>query len=213
MGRGVTLAVVAIAAATLVACGSTTSTSAETPPERDTAEGPELAPDEPVAPPDASPPAPPSVTLLALADTMKSTGADDVIAALGDLGLTVRCPTSGWKADRARILETASCPVGPIRLGDVDGVMEVVVERRIDNASASGATIIITAVGERAEWERRVRAMLLQARNARDEIEAIAEKPLQQIVALGWARARFQDETGEPLRLLIRRFPSRGLRQ
>lgn len=209
MGRCASAAAIAIAAA-LIACGSTTSTSAEAPRTRDTADISERPPDEPAASRDASPPAPPSVTFAALVEAMESANPDDVIAGLGDLGLTVQCPRSGWKPVGSGVVETASCPGGALRLGDVGGTLEVEVTRRIDDPSVATAKIVVTATGEREEWARRVRAMLLAARNAFDEISA--DEPLPYLVPVGGpVTAHVRDETGEPLRLVLAPRPSRGL--
>lgn len=206
MERWATLAV-AIVATTVIACGSTTSTSTQAPRTRDPAVTSEQAPDEPAAlPPDASPPAPPSVTLAELAATMKSTGSDGVIAGLADLGLTVRCPTEGWKRGRAGVRETARCPAGAVQLGDVQGTLDVWVSRRIEDGSAPGASISVTATGEREQWARSVRALLLQERNAADEISALNDEPLPYFVGLGGrVRAYIMDKTDEPLRLVLKR--------
>jgi hypothetical protein len=212
MGGSATPVIAAMAATALIACGSTTTTSAEPPRGHDTATVAEPAPDEPVAPPDASPPAAPSVTLAALADAMKPTSAYDVIDGLGELGLTAQCPTEGWTTGPAGALETASCPAGPVQLGDVHGVLEVVVSRRIDDASTAAATVIITATGDRDEWRRRARVMLLRARNAVDEVAAVAGEPLPHFVPLGGqVRAHFRDDNGEPLRLVLARHSGGGL--
>lgn len=210
MERRATLTVVAIATAALIACGSTTSTSTETPRALDLVVDSEPPPD--AAPsPDASPPAPPSVTVAQLADTMRSVGAEPVIAGLAELGLTVRCPTEGWEPGRAGVRESAKCPAGPVLLGDIEGTLDVWVSRRIEDGSAPGATISVTATRERdygrEEWKRRVSALLLEARNAVDEISAINEEPLPYFVELGGkVRAHIMDEKGEPLRLVVQRY-------
>jgi hypothetical protein len=151
------------------------------------------------------------LTLAELADAIKPAGAAEVIAGLGELGLPVQCPKEGWEPGPAKLVESASCPAGPVRLGDLSGTLAVIVTRRIDDASAASVMLVVTAIGEPEQWKRRVRVILLQARNAADHVSAVANEPLPFFVPLGpEVQAHISDDSSEPLCLVIGRT-SRGL--
>ncbi len=153
--------------------------------------------------------------------------ADDVIARLAELGLSVRCPTDGWKLDPSEGHETMRCPGGPVQLSDVAGTLDIRVARTTGDDSVWATHIVVTATGESAEWARRVLSMLRDQRNS-EGIRSYTTKIVdgQKIYVIdgdsdldpatpyqvgGGVSAAVHDETGEPARLELWRRPERGL--
>lgn len=232
MERCASRAALAITAVALLACGSTTSTGADTPKRRDTVEVSQEPPPDAHATPslDASPPAVPLAELLGAMKITdgESLEANDVIARLAELGLTVRCPTEGWKLGPYDASETAHCPGGPVQLSDVRGTLDIRVARRIDDDSFGATHIIVTGSGESAEWASRALSMLREARKVASIrpyttktvngqktifIEEDGELDLATPYEVGdGVSAAVYDETGAPPRLELWSTTEPGLR-